>query len=328
MSIRIGILGYGNLGKGVECAVKQNEDMVLKAIFTRRNPDTIKPLTQDAKVYHIDDILNHTEEIDVLMLCGGSATDLPVQTPEYAKYFNVIDSYDTHAKINEHFDNVNERALEGGKVAVIACGWDPGMFSLSRLYSNVVLPDGCGYTFWGKGVSQGHSDAIRRIEGVADAKQYTIPKDEALNAVRTGENPDLTTRDKHLRECFVVAKEGYDKEQIKKEIVTMPNYFADYDTIVHFVSQEELNSQHSAMPHGGFVFRSGSTGWNNENKAIIEYSLKLDSNPEFTSSVLVAYARAAYRLSCEGATGCKTVLDIPPRYLSELDDAELRKTLV
>lgn len=328
MSIRIGILGYGNLGKGVECAVAQNSDTVLKAIFTRREPNTIKPLTDGVKVCHISEIENYKDDIDVLILCGGSATDLPVQTPQYAKHFNVIDSFDTHAKINEHFENVNKSAKECNHVAIIACGWDPGMFSLNRLYANCVLPNGCDYTFWGKGVSQGHSDAIRRIDGVVDAKQYTIPKDDALEAVRSGLSPKLTTRDKHLRECFVVVKDGADKDKIKEEIVNMPNYFADYDTIVHFVSQEELNKEHSAMPHGGFVFRYAKTGWNNENTALIEYNLKLDSNPEFTANVLLAYARAAYRLSAEGNYGCKTVLDIPPKYLSSDNDENLRKMFV
>lgn len=328
MSIRIGILGYGNLGKGVECAVKQNTDTVLKAVFTRRDPNTITPLTEGVKVCHISEIENYKNEIDVLILCGGSATDLPIQTPQYAKHFNVIDSFDTHANINEHFENVNKSAKECNHVAVIACGWDPGMFSLNRLYANCVLPNGCDYTFWGKGVSQGHSDAIRRIDGVADAKQYTIPKEDALAAVRSRLSPKLTTRDKHLRECFVVVKEGADKDRIKEEIVNMPNYFADYDTIVHFVSQEELNKEHNAMPHGGFVFRYAKTGWNNENTSLIEYNLKLDSNPEFTANVLLAYARAAYRLSNEGNYGCKTVLDIPPKYLSSDNDENLRKMFV
>lgn len=328
MSIRIGILGYGNLGKGVECAVKQNEDMTLAAIFTRRNPASLKPLTENVNVYHIDDILNYKDDIDVLILCGGSATDLPVQTPEYAQYFNVVDSFDTHANINEHFTKVNESSLKNNHTSVIACGWDPGMFSLNRLYAECVLPNGCDYTFWGKGVSQGHSDAIRRIDGVQDAKQYTVPKDEALNSVRSGVNPCLSIRDKHLRECFVVAKDGADKAKIEAEIVDMPNYFADYDTVVHFISQDELNTNHNAMPHGGFVLRSGQTGWGNENKALIEYSLKLDSNPEFTANVLVAYARATHRLFNEGNFGCKTVLDIPPKYLSASNDETLRKTLV
>ena len=324
MSVRIGILGYGNLGRGVECAVKQNDDMELKAVFTRRNPDSVKILTEGAKVYHIDEILSMKDEIDVLIICGGSATDLPVQTPEYAKHFNVIDSFDTHARIPEHFANVDAVAQESGKVAVISVGWDPGMFSLNRVYANAILPEGQDYTFWGKGVSQGHSDAIRRVEGVVDARQYTIPVPEALEKVRNGEAPELTTRQKHTRECFVVAKEGADLARIEKEIKEMPNYFADYDTTVHFISQEELNEKHGGIPHGGFVIRSGQTGWNGENKHIIEYSLKLDSNPEFTSSVLVAYARAAYRMSKEGQKGCKTVFDIAPTYLCRQSGEELR----
>ncbi len=328
MSIKVAILGYGNLGRGIECAVKQNDDMSLVAVFTRRNPDTVKILSQGVPVYHIDEILVHKDEIDVLILCGGSATDLPVQTPEYAKYFTVVDSFDTHAKIPEHFDNVDKAAKAGGNIAVISCGWDPGMFSLNRLYASAVLPNGKDYTFWGKGVSQGHSDAIRRIDGVVDAKQYTIPIDAALDAVRSGANPELSTRQKHLRECFVVAAEGADKQRIENEIKTMPNYFADYDTIVHFISLEELRRDHSAIPHGGFVIRSGKTGWQGENTHIIEYSLKLDSNPEFTSSVIVAYARAAFRMKGEGMCGCKTVFDIAPAYLSPLCGEEIRKNML
>lgn len=328
MSIRVGILGYGNLGRGVECAVKQNDDMELKAVFTRRNPDKVSILTESAKVYHIDDILKHKDEIDVLIICGGSATDLPVQTPEYAKYFNVIDSFDTHAKIPEHFANVDNSAQESGKIAIISVGWDPGMFSLNRVYANAILSDGKDYTFWGKGVSQGHSDAIRRIEGVADARQYTIPVSEALEQVRNGDTPELTVREKHTRECFVVADEGADLARIEKEIKEMPNYFADYDVTVHFISQEELDKNHSGIPHGGFVIRSGKTGWNGENKHIIEYSLKLDSNPEFTSCVLVAYARAAYRMNKEGQKGCKTVLDVAPSYLCRQSGEELRKHML
>ena len=324
MSIRIGILGYGNLGRGVECAVKQNDDMELVAVFTRRSPETVNILTETAAVYHIDDILAKKDEIDVLVICGGSATDLPVQTPEYAKYFNVIDSFDTHARIPEHFANVDKTAQESGKVGIISVGWDPGMFSLNRVYASAILSDGQDYTFWGKGVSQGHSDAIRRIEGVADAKQYTIPVPEALEQVRSGSAPELTTRQKHTRECFVVAKEGADLARIEKEIKEMPNYFADYDTIVHFITEEELARDHSGIPHGGFVIRSGKTGWNEEHNHIIEYSLKLDSNPEFTASVIVACARAAYRMKKEGMTGCKTIFDIAPAYMSPLDGAELR----
>lgn len=328
MSIKVGIMGYGNLGRGIECAVKQNPDMELVAVFTRRAPETVKILTEGVQVYHVDEALNLKDKIDVLILCGGSATDLPVQTPEYAKYFNVIDSFDTHAKIPEHFSNVDASAKESGHVAVISCGWDPGMFSLNRLYANAILPDGKDYTFWGKGVSQGHSDAIRRIEGVLDAKQYTIPVEAALEAVRSGANPELTTREKHLRECFVVASDGADLAKIESEIVNMPNYFADYDTTVHFISMEELKRDHSGIPHGGFVIRSGKTGWNGENTHIIEYRLKLDSNPEFTSSVIVAAARAAVRMKKEGMTGCKTMFDIPPAYLSPLSGEELRKNLL
>ena len=328
MGIRIGILGYGNLGKGVECAVKQNPDMELAAVFTRRNPDTVKILTEGVKVYPLEEAKNMTDQIDVMILCGGSATDLPEQTPEFAKLFHVVDSFDTHARIPEHYAAVDAAAKEGGKVAVISAGWDPGMFSLNRVYANAVLPDGRDYTFWGKGVSQGHSDAIRRIAGVKDARQYTIPVDSALEAIRSGETPELTTREKHTRECFVVAEEGADLAKIENEIKTMPNYFADYDTTVHFITEEEMKRDHSRLPHGGFVIRSGKTGWNEEHNHLIEYSLKLDSNPEFTSSVLVSYARAAYRLSKEGQSGCKTVFDIAPAYLSAQDGAELRKHLL
>ena len=328
MSIRIGILGYGNLGRGVECAIRQNPDMELKAVFTRRNPETVKILTEGVNVYSVDEAEHMAGEIDVLILCGGSATDLPKQTPEYAKFFNTIDSFDTHAKIPEHFDAVDAAAKESGDVSIISVGWDPGMFSLNRLYANAILPEGKDYTFWGKGVSQGHSDAVRRVEGVKDARQYTIPKEEALKAVRAGENPDLTTREKHLRECFVVAEEGADLAKIEETIKTMPNYFDEYDTIVHFISEEEMQKNHSGIPHGGFVIRSGKTGWNGEHNHLIEYNLKLDSNPEFTSSVLVAYARAAYRMSKEGQSGCKTVFDVAPAYLSAKDGAELRKHLL
>ena len=328
MSIRIGIVGYGNLGRGVECAIRQNPDMELVAVLTRRPPESVKILSQTATVYHIDDIENLVGKIDVMILCGGSATDLPYQTPMVAKYFSVIDSFDTHAKIPEHFANVDASAREGGNIAVISCGWDPGMFSINRLYAEAILPEGKGYTFWGKGVSQGHSDAIRRIEGVADAKQYTIPKENALSAVRGGSNPELSTREKHLRECFVVAKEGADLARIENEIVTMPNYFADYDTTVHFITAEEMKRNHSGIPHGGFVIHAGKTGKDKENTNIIEYSLKLDSNPEFTSSVLVSCARAAYRMKQEGFVGCKTILDIPPSYLSPASGEELRKRLL
>ena len=325
MSIRIGILGYGNLGRGVECAIKHNPDTELVAVFTRRDPETVKILTETAKVYSVKDAEKMKDEIDVMILCGGSATDLPEQTPKYAKLFNVIDSFDTHARIPEHFGNVDAAAKEGGNVGIISVGWDPGMFSLNRMYANAILTNGNDYTFWGKGVSQGHSDAVRRIKGVKDAKQYTIPVEAALEAVRNGENPELTTRQKHTRECFVVAEEGADLARIEEEIKTMPNYFDEYDTTVHFISQEELNRDHSGIPHGGFVIRSGKTGWNDENSHVIEYSLKLDSNPEFTSSVIVAYARAAYRMNQEGQKGCKTVFDVAPAYLSALDGAELRK---
>lgn len=322
--MKIGIMGYGNLGRGIECAIKQNPDMELTAVFSRRDPSTVKILTEGVKVYPADDAVKMKDQIDVLILCGGSATDLPVQTPEYAKYFNVVDSFDTHARIPEHFENVDASAKENGNIAVISCGWDPGMFSLNRLYANCILPQGKDYTFWGKGVSQGHSDAIRRVEGVKNGKQYTIPVESALEKVRNGENPELTTREKHVRECFVVAEEGADKAKIEKEIKEMPNYFADYDTTVHFISEEELLKDHSGIPHGGFVIRSGKTGWNEENNHIIEYSLKLDSNPEFTASVIVACARAAYRMKKEGMTGCKTIFDIAPAYMSPLDGADLR----
>ena len=328
MSIRIGIMGYGNLGKGIECAIAQNDDTTLAAVFTRRDPSTVKIQTEGVPVYHADEAVEHKDEIDVMILCGGSATDLPKQTPEFVKYFNVVDSFDTHAKIPEHFDNVDIAAKASGKVGIISVGWDPGMFSLNRLYGNAILVDGKDYTFWGKGVSQGHSDAIRRVEGVLDAKQYTVPVPEALEAVRNGENPELTTREKHTRVCYVVAEEGADLARIENEIKTMPNYFADYDTTVHFISAEELKSDHSGIPHGGFVIRTGSTGMRGENKHVIEYSLKLDSNPEFTTSVLIAYARAAVRMNNEGVSGAKTVFDIPPAYLSPKSGAELRKELL
>ena len=328
MSIRVGILGYGNLGRGVECAIRQNPDMELKAVFTRRDPSSLSILTEGAKVYSVADAPAMKDEIDVLIICGGSATDLPEQTPKYAKLFNVIDSFDTHARIPEHFGNVDAAAKEGGNVGIISVGWDPGMFSLNRLYANAILPDGNDYTFWGKGVSQGHSDAIRRVEGVKDGKQYTIPVEAALEAVRNGENPELTTRQKHTRECFVVLEDGADAAKVEETIKNMPNYFSDYDTTVHFISEEELKANHSGIPHGGFVIRSGKTGWNQENSHVIEYSLKLDSNPEFTSCVIVAYARAAYRLYKEGQSGCKTVFDIAPAYLSAKDGAKLRKNLL
>ena len=326
--MRIGILGYGNLGRGVECAIKQNPDMELVAVFTRRAPENVSILTKDAKVCSIADVEQWKDKIDVMILCGGSATDLPEQTPKYAELFNVVDSFDTHARIPEHFENVDAAAKKNGHVGIISVGWDPGMFSLNRLYANCILPEGKDYTFWGKGVSQGHSDAIRRVEGVKDGKQYTIPVEPALEAVRNGENPELTTRQKHTRECFVVLEEGADAAKVEETIKNMPNYFADYDTTVHFISEEELKANHSGIPHGGFVIRSGQTGWEQENKHVIEYSLKLDSNPEFTACVIVAYARAAYRLQQEGQTGCKTVFDIAPAYLSAKDGAELRKNLL
>ena len=326
--IRVGIFGYGNLGRGVESAIRQNKDMELVAVFTRRSPESVKIRTQGVAVCHADDIESYKDKIDVMILCGGSATDLPVQTPALAKHFNVIDSFDTHARIPEHFANVDASAKESGKVAIISVGWDPGMFSLNRAYAMAILPEGKDYTFWGKGVSQGHSDAIRRVEGVLDGKQYTIPVESALEAVRSGANPDLSVREKHIRECFVVVKEGADKARIEKEIKEMKNYFADYDTTVHFISKEELDRDHSGIPHGGFVIRSGKTGFDSEHNHIIEYSLKLDSNPEFTSSVLVAYARAAYRLNNEGSRGCKTVLDIAPSYLTEKSNEELRASLL
>ncbi|MDE7321026.1 MAG: diaminopimelate dehydrogenase [Lachnospiraceae bacterium] len=328
MGIRIGILGYGNLGRGVECAIRQNPDMELLAVFTRRNPEDVKILTETAQVCRVSEAGQWKDRIDVLIICGGSATDLPKQTPEYAKLFHVVDSFDTHARIPEHFAAVDAAAKEAGKTALISVGWDPGMFSLSRMYANAILPEGKDYTFWGRGVSQGHSDAIRRIEGVKDAKQYTIPVETALSAVRKGENPELTTRQKHTRECFVVLEEGADAAKVEQEIKTMPNYFADYDTTVHFISEEELKKNHSGIPHGGFVLRSGVTGWEKEHRHLIEYSLKLDSNPEFTSSVIVAYARAAYRLASEGQTGCKTVFDIAPAYLSAKSGEELRASML
>ena len=327
MTIRIGIVGYGNLGRGVECAIRQNNDLSLYGVFTRRDPSALQTLT-GADVYSVEDILKHKDNMDVLILCGGSATDLPEQTPVLAKHFNLVDSFDTHAKIPEHFAAADAAAKEGGRVAVISAGWDPGMFSLNRLYAEAILPDGKDYTFWGKGVSQGHSDAIRRIDGVVDARQYTIPVEEALTAVREGKAPELTTRQKHTRECYVVPAEGADTARIEEEIKTMPNYFADYDTTVHFITGEELDRDHGGIPHGGFVIRSGKTGLANEHTHIIEYSLKLDSNPEFTSSVLVAYARAAARMNREGIRGCKTVFDIAPAYLSPKAAEDLRKRLL
>lgn len=314
-TIRVGILGYGNLGRGVELALRQNPDMTLAGIFTRRNPDTIQPLT-GAAVYPLEQALSMKEEIDVMILCGGSATDLIEQSPEFARSFNIVDSFDTHARIPEHYRSVDQAAKEGGTIAVISAGWDPGLFSINRLYAGAVLPSGQDYTFWGPGISQGHSDALRRIAGVRDAKQYTLPVESALEEVRSGSNPALTTRQKHTRLCFVVAEERADQERIREEIVGMPNYFSDYDTTVEFISQDELDRDHRGMPHGGFVLRSGTTGLKGETRHLVEFSLKLDSNPEFTSSVLVAYARAAYKLAAEGQKGARTVLDIPPSALS------------
>ena len=325
--IRIGILGYGNLGRGVEYAVEANEDMELVAVFTRRDPASVKPRT-NVPVISADDAEMWKDKVDVLILCGGSATDLPEQTPEFAKLFNVVDSFDTHAKIPAHFAAVDAAAKAAGHIGVISVGWDPGMFSLTRAYANAVLTNGADYTFWGRGVSQGHSDAIRRIPGVKNAKQYTVPVPAALDAVRSGSNPTLTTREKHTRECYVVLEEGADAAAVEKAIVTMPNYFSDYDTTVHFISEEELLRDHAGLPHAGFVLRSGATGANGENKHIIEFSLKLDSNPEFTACVLAAYARAAHRLASEGVTGCKTVLDIAPAYLSAKSGDELRASLL
>jgi len=328
MSVRIGIMGYGNLGRGIECAIRNNPDLELACVFSRRDPANVRILTPGVPVYSADTAVEHKAEIDVLVLCGGSATDLPRQTPEFARHFNVVDSFDTHARIPEHFAAVDAAAREGGHVAVISCGWDPGMFSLARLYAGAILPDGKDYTFWGKGVSQGHSDAIRRIEGVVDARQYTIPVEAALDAVRSGSAPELTAREKHLRECFVVAEDGADLERIEREIVTMPNYFADYDTTVHFITREELCRDHAGIPHGGFVIRTGKTGWNSEHSHIVEYSLKLDSNPEFTASVIASVARAAKRMADRGETGCRTMFDIPPAMLSPLSPEELRKCLL
>ena len=324
--IKIGICGYGNLGRGVESAIKKTKDCELVGVFTRRNPKDVKLNTEGVSAYHMDDILSFVDKIDVMVLCGGSKSDLPEQTPYLAKYFNVVDSFDTHAMIPTHFNNVDPMAKEGNKVAVISTGWDPGMFSLNRVIMESILPDGHEYTFWGRGVSQGHSDAIRRIEGVLDARQYTVPVEEALTSVRNGQNPNLTTRQKHTRECYVVAKEGADLALIEKTIKEMPNYFADYDTTVHFITKEELDANHNKMPHGGVVIRSGET--TSGNKHVVEYKLTLDSNPEFTASVLVAYARACYKLNKQGVYGAKTVLDVPPSYLSMKSNEELIKELL
>ena len=325
--IRIGIVGYGNIGRGVELAIERNDDMKLVAVVTRRNPENVQVLTKDVKKVHLDDILSLKDEVDVMILCGGSATDLPVMAPQIAKNFNIIDSFDTHAKIPEYFANVDAAAKEGNTVGIISVGWDPGMFSLNRIYAESILVQGSTYTFWGKGVSQGHSDAIRRIPGVKDGKQYTVPVEAAVEEVRSGSEPELTTRQKHLRECYVVPEEGADLAAIEEAIKTMPNYFADYDTTVTFITEEELKANHSKMPHGGFVIRTGETG-RDGSKHVIEYSLKLDSNPEFTSSVLVAYARAAYRLAQKGEAGAKTVFDIPPVLLSQKTPEQLRKEIL
>ena len=325
--MKIAICGYGNLGRGVECAVTAAKDMELFAVFTKRDPKSVKVAT-DVPVYNIDDILKYKDDIDVLVICAGSATDLPVMTPSLAKDFCVIDSFDTHASIPSHFAATDKAAKEGDKLALISAGWDPGMFSVYRLYSSAILPNGKDYTFWGKGVSQGHSDAIRRIAGVVDARQYTIPIESALEAVRSGKNPEFTTREKHLRECFVVAEDGADKARIENEIKTMPNYFADYDTVVHFITMEELKRDHSGIPHGGFVIRTGETGYSGENKHVIEYSLKLDSNPEFTASVITAYARAVCKMYKRGVRGCVTVFDVAPADLSPLSAEEIRATML
>lgn len=325
--IRIGIVGYGNLGRGVECAVRNSNDMELVGVFTRRRPETVQTCT-NVPVYEMKTVYEMKDRMDVLILCGGSANDLPKQSVEFAASFNIVDSFDTHANIPEHFENVNDASKKGQHISIISAGWDPGLFSLNRLYGQAILPQGKDYTFWGKGVSQGHSDAIRRIKGVKDARQYTIPVDTALQSVRHGENPELSVREKHTRECFVVIEEGADKAYIEETIKTMPNYFSDYDTTVIFISEEGLLRDHKGIPHGGVVLRSGTTGLHNENKHVMEYKLTLDSNPEFTSSVLVAYARAAYRMYKEGQVGCKTVFDIAPAYLHVESAAKLREKLL
>ena len=328
MKTRIGILGYGNLGRGIESAIKQSEDLELVAVFTRRDPASVKIHTEKVPVVALSEALNWKDKIDVMVLCGGSATDLPTQTPEYAKHFNVINSFDTHAKIPSHFEAVDAAAKEGGKLALISLGWDPGLFSLNRMLATAILPQGKNYTFWGKGVSQGHSDAVRRIAGVLDARQYTIPVESAMTRIRSGEQPAFTAREMHKREVFVVAAEGADRAAIEAEIKNMPNYFADYDTEVHFITAEEMREKHADLPHGGFVIRSGVSGFHEEHKELIEFSLKLDSNPEFTGAVLAAYARAAHRLAAEGQTGCKTIFDVAPSYLSPLSAEELRAKLL
>ena len=328
MKTRIGILGYGNLGRGIESAIKQSEDLELVAVFTRRDPKTVKIHTEQVPVVALSEALDWKDKIDVMVLCGGSATDLPTQTPEYARHFTVINSFDTHAKIPAHFEEVDRAAKESGHLAIISLGWDPGLFSLNRMMSTAILPQGKNYTFWGKGVSQGHSDAVRRIAGVLDARQYTIPVDSAMTRIRSGEQPAFTAREMHKREVFVVAAEGADRAAIEAEIKNMPNYFADYDTEVHFITAEEMREQHAELPHGGFVIRSGATGFDEEHRELIEYSVKLDSNPEFTGAVLAAYARAAHRLAAEGQQGCKTIFDIAPAYLSPLSAEDLRAQLL
>ena len=325
--IRIGIVGYGNLGRGVECAIRQNPDMELAGIFTRRDPATIKPLTPGAKVQSVS-VLNEKQDIDVLILCSGSATELPVQTPKFAAMYNVVDSFDNHHNIPQHFANVDAAAKAAGTVAAISIGWDPGLFSLTRALATVALPNGENYTFWGRGVSQGHSNAIRRIEGVLDARQYTVPVESAVEAVRSGQHPQLSTRQKHTRECYVVAAEGADKEKIRQTIINMPDYFADYDTTVNFITQEELDRDHKGLPHGGSVIRSGKTGWNDETDQVVEFKLTLGSNPEFTSCILAAYARAVFRLAKEGQSGCRTIFDIPLAYACALSPEEMRKELL
>ncbi len=326
--IRIGLLGYGNLSRGIESAIKRNEDEMLVAVFTRRDPSTVKINTEGVKVDTVDNILEYKDQIDVLMICGGSATDLPKQTPEYAKYFNVIDSFDTHPKVPQHFAAVDAAAKEGGKLAMISCGWDPGMFSIARIYAESVLPAGKHYTFWGKGVSQGHSDAARRVEGVKDARSYTLPVEEAMDAVRSGKQPEFTAREMHKREVFVVLEEGADAAKVEATIKTMPDYYADYDVTIHFISEEEMKKNHAELPHGGFVMRSGVTGDEGQHHELIEYSLKLDSNPEFTGSVLAAYGRAVYRMANKGETGCITVFDVAPKYLNPKSEEEQRHTLL
>ncbi len=326
--VRIGIAGYGNLGRGVELAIKQNDDMELAGIFTRRNPETVTTVTETAPVYRIEDAKNMQDKIDVMIICGGSATDLPEQTPELAGYFNVIDSFDTHARIPEHFTNVDKAAKESGHLAFISLGWDPGLFSLNRLYAESILPNGKSYTFWGKGVSQGHSDAIRRVKGVKKGIQYTVPVESAMDAVRSGSQPELSTREKHTRECFVVPEDGADLATIENEIKTMKNYFDQYDTTVNFITEEEFDAVHNKMPHGGFVMRSGLTGDGEKTHQMIEYAIKLESNPEFTASVLICYARALARLKSEGKTGCMTAFDIAPSYLSRLSGEELRAQML